>query len=77
MRYPIDTLTSNAIDTLSVNPITGTVRVRFLRYPTERPYTFKVSRSEILSLIWDSNRSLGQWVNRHCLAKSTTLRPLY
>jgi hypothetical protein len=66
MRYPISTADSSAIDTLSVNPVTGTVRVRFQRYWTERPYTFKVDRSAILSLIWDSNRSLGQWVNRHC-----------
>ena len=68
MRYPINTLDSNAIDTLSVNPITGTVRVRFLNYPTERPYVMKASRREILSLMWDSDRSLGQWVNWHCYA---------
>lgn len=73
MRYPIDTLNSDAIDTLSVNPITGTVRVRFQRYYTRRPYTLKASRRAILSLIWDSNRSLGQWVNRHCLQSHVTL----
>lgn len=66
MRYPISTLNSDAIETLSVNPVTGTVRVRFQRYYTRRPYTFKVSRSAILSLIWNSDQSLGQWVNRHC-----------
>lgn len=66
MRYPINTLNSSAIDTLTVNPITGTVRVRFQSYWTRRPYAFKVDRAAILSLIWDSNRSLGQWVNRHC-----------
>lgn len=66
MRYPINTAYSDAIDTLTVNPVTGTVLVRFERYYTRRPYTFKVSRSEILSLIWDSNRSLGKWVNLHC-----------
>jgi hypothetical protein len=70
MRYPISTADSTAIDTLSVNPITGTIRVRFQRYWTERPYTFKVSRSAILSLIWDSNRSLGRWVNQHCRTAS-------
>jgi len=67
MRYPICTADSDAIETLSVNPITGTVRVRFQRYYTRQPYTFKVSRSAIASLIWNSDQSLGQWVNRHCL----------
>ena len=66
MRYPINTCDSNAIDTLSVNPITGTVRVRFQSYPTERPYKMQARRREILSLIWNSNRSMGQWVNWHC-----------
>ncbi len=66
MRYPISTLNSDAIETLSVNPVTGTARVRFQRYYTRRPYTFKVSRAAILSLIWDSNQSLGKWVNLHC-----------
>jgi hypothetical protein len=70
MRYPICTANSTAIDTLSVNPITRTVRVRFQSYWTRRPYVFKVSRAAILSLIWDSDRSLGQWVNWHCLAQN-------
>jgi hypothetical protein len=65
MLYPINTFGSDAIDTLSVNPITGTVRVRFQSYWTRRPYTFKASRRAILSLIWNSDLSLGQWVNRH------------
>jgi len=68
MRYPINTSDSNAIDTLTVNPITGTVRVRFLSYPTERPYKMRARRREILSLMWNSNRSIGQWVNWHCYA---------
>ena len=68
IRFPILTVGSDAIDTLSVNPITGTVRVRFQRYYTRKPYVLKASRREILSLIWNSDRSLGQWVNRHCLA---------
>jgi len=67
MRYPIDTSDSTAIDTLSVNPITGTVRVRFQRYYGVQ-YRMKASRREILALIWNSDRSLGQWVNCHCLA---------
>ena len=66
MGYPINTSSSTAIDTLTVNPITGTVKVRFQSYPTVRPYTYKASRREILALLWDSNRSLGRWVNWHC-----------
>ena len=68
MRYPINTLDSSSIDTLTVNPITGTVRVRFQSYPTDRPYVMKASRRAILSLLWNSDRSLGQWVNCHCFA---------
>ena len=64
---PIDTDLSDAIDTLTVNPITGQVAVRFRSYWTRRPYVFKVSRRAALALAWDSDRSLGQWVNRHCL----------
>lgn len=65
MGYPISTYDSDAIDTLSVNPVTGTVRVRFNKYYGVQ-YRFKAPRSAILSLIWDSNRSLGKWVNQHC-----------
>ena len=65
--FPILTADSNAIDTLSVNPITGQAAVRFRSYWTRRPYVFKVSRRAALALAWDSDRSLGQWVNRHCL----------
>ena len=67
MRFPICTLDSDAIETLSVNPITGTVRVRFQRGGRGQ-YRMKASRREILSLMWNSDRSLGQWVNWHCLA---------
>ena len=66
MGYPINTSNSTAIDTLTVNPITGTVRVRFQSYPTVYPYRLKASRREILSLMMNSNRSIGQWVNWHC-----------
>jgi len=63
---PITTHGSAAIDTLTVNPITGQVAVRFQSYPTRRPYVFKVSRRAALALTLNSDRSLGQWVNRHC-----------
>ncbi len=43
MRYPINTSNSDAIDTLSVNPVTGTVRVRFLNTPC-RQYHLQASR---------------------------------
>ena len=67
---PIDTIGSNAIDTLTVNPITGKVAVRFQRYWTRQPYVFKVSRRAALALTLNSDVSLGQWVNRHCLPNS-------
>jgi hypothetical protein len=71
--FPIDTVDSTAIDTLTVNPITGKVAVRFQRYPTRTPYIFKVSRRAALALTLNSDRSLGQWVNRHCLQSHRTL----
>jgi hypothetical protein len=67
MRFPINTSNSEAIDTLIANPITGSVRVRFHKTPA-RLYRLEASRSEILSLLWNSDRSLGQWVNQHCYA---------
>jgi len=67
MRFPINTYGSSAIDEMTVNPITGSVRVRFMRYASP-VYRFKASRREILALMWNSDRSLGQWVNWHCLA---------
>ena len=67
---PIDTIGSNAIDTLTANPITGKVAVRFQRYWTRQPYVFKVSRRDALALTLNSDVSLGQWVNRHCLPNS-------
>ncbi len=67
MRYPISTADSTAIDTLSVNPITGSVRVRFHKTPA-RLYRLRASRLEILLLLLDSDLSLGRWVNLHCYA---------
>ena len=64
---PITTHGSSAIDTLTINPITGRAAVRFQSYPTRTPYIYKVSRSAALALSLNSNQSLGQWVNRHCL----------
>jgi hypothetical protein len=64
--FPILTADSNAIDTLTVNPITGKAEVRFRSY-WGATYVFKVSRRAALALTLNSDRSLGQWVNRHCL----------
>ena len=64
---PITTHGSSAIDTLTINPITGRAAVRFQSYPTRTPYIYKVSRSAALALSLNSDQSLGQWVNRHCL----------
>jgi hypothetical protein len=67
MRFPINTVNSTAIDTLSANPITGSVRVRFHKTPA-RQYRLQASRLEILLLLLDSDLSLGRWVNLHCYA---------
>ena len=64
---PITTHGSSAIDTLTINPITGRAAVRFRSYWTRAPYIYKVSRSAALALSLNSDQSLGQWVNRHCL----------
>ena len=64
---PITTHGSTAIDTLTVNPITGRVAVRFLSHRTRRPYIFKVSRRAALALTLNTDVSLGKWVNLHCL----------
>jgi hypothetical protein len=64
---PITTHGSTAIDTLTVDPITGRVAVRFLSHWTRRPYIFKVSRRAALALTLNSDVSLGKWVNLHCL----------
>jgi len=69
MRYPINCKASTSVWTLRLNPITGTARVRWFSTPlTEYKHTY-VSRRAILSLLWDSEGvSIGQWINRHCLA---------
>ena len=65
MRFPITTYGSSAIDTMSVNPITGSVRVRFLKGPANVEYRFLAPRRAIMSLLWNSDCSLGEWVNEH------------
>jgi hypothetical protein len=71
--YPITTHGSTAIEELTVNPITGQVQVKFLwggRYTYEG-----ISRRAILDLMANTDCSLGQWVNRHCLQRHITLTP--
>jgi hypothetical protein len=73
--YPIATYGSSCIDTLTVNPITGQVQVEFIwsgRYVYDG-----VSRRAILALMANSDCSLGQWVNRHCIHRNTILNPVY
>jgi hypothetical protein len=58
---------SSAIHRLTVNPITGTARVQFTS--SRKVYRFEgVSRRAMLSALVIRPLSLGQWVNRHCLA---------
>lgn len=64
----INTLGSDAINRMTVDPLKGSVRVRFCG--GTKFYRFDgVSRRAILSLLVWQDRSLGQWVNRHCLAR--------
>lgn len=64
----INTIGSDAINRMTVDPLKGTARVRF--HGGTKFYRFEnVSRRQILSLILWQDRSLGQWVNCHCLAR--------
>jgi hypothetical protein len=62
--YPISTYGSTAIETMTVNPFTGSVKVRFVNTP-DIQYRFLTSRRAILSLMIKDTDSLGQWVNCH------------
>ena len=71
--FPITTHGSTAIEILTVNPATAQVEVKFLwggRYVYNG-----ISRRAILSLMANSDCSLGQWVNRYCLQRNITLTP--
>jgi hypothetical protein len=71
MRFPIRR-NSTAIHRLTVNPITGTARVQFTS--SSKVYRFEgVSRRACLAAAWHSPKSLGQWVNWHCLQSHVTL----
>jgi hypothetical protein len=68
----INTIGSDAINRMTVDPLQGDVRVRF--HGGTKFYRFEnVSRRQILSLILWQDRSLGQWVNRHCLQRHQTV----
>jgi hypothetical protein len=70
MRFPIRR-NSTAVHRLTVNPITGSARVQFTS--STKTYRFThVSRLAILAAAWHSPRSLGQWVNWHCLQDHQT-----
>jgi hypothetical protein len=66
----INTIGSDAINRMTVDPLTASVRVRF--QGGTKFYRFDgISRRAILSLLLWQDRSLGQWVNRHCLQRHT------
>ena len=68
----INTIGSDAINRMTVDPITASVRVRF--WGGAKFYRFDgISRRAILSLMIHQDRSLGQWVNRHCLQRHQTV----
>ena len=67
--FKINTIGSEAVNKITVDPLKGDVRVRF--HGGTKFYRFEnVSRRAILSLMVWQDRSLGQWVNRHCLHRS-------
>ena len=54
---------SDAVDVMFANPVTGTVEILF---QTGHAYKFKnVSRRAIVNLILNPNMSLGFWVNEN------------
>ena len=54
---------SDAVDVMFANPVTGTVEILFM---TGHAYKFKnVSRRAIVNLILNPNMSLGFWVNEN------------
>jgi len=64
---PIDSKYSSAARKVTGNPFTGTVRVTFTSGPKVYRFT-GVSRRAILGAAILPPMSVGQWVNRHCLA---------
>ena len=62
------TLGSTAISRMTADPITGTVRVRF-RGGTKFYRYENVSRRAIATMLVRPPLSMGQWVNRHCIAR--------
>jgi hypothetical protein len=72
MRFPINCNDSTSVWAMTANPITGSVRVRWFSNPTVQ-YKHTASRRAILSLLWHSKGSKGQWVNRHCLQRHQTV----
>ena len=80
MRLPINCYSSQSVWTLEVNPLTGTVAVRWFNTPLKE-YTMKASRRAILALLVSGDRSLGQWVNHNCLQRHDRVkldwRPLF
>ena len=64
---PVSCLSSRSVWTLKVNPFTGTAKVRWFNGPLTE-YRYKCSKRAILALLIAHDRSLGQWINWHCVA---------
>ena len=60
----IDCNASTSVWTLKVNPLTGSVAVRWFKGCLTE-YTFKARKRDILALLIAGDRSIGQWVNYH------------
>ena len=58
--------TSTAVEKILVNPVQGTVTLRFKSNGYEYKYS-NVSRAKILNLLINDNMSLGFWVNNNLL----------
>ena len=62
MRFPITLTESTSVDSMTVNPLTGTIRVLWFNSDTTYRYE-NVSRRSILAFLLAGDRSVGQWVN--------------
>ena len=70
--FRINTIGSDAVNKITADPIRGSVRVRFRG--GSKVYRFEgISRRAIMGLMLHQDRSLGQWVNRHCLQRHTVI----
>ena len=64
--------TSTCVEAITVNPVAGTVKVRFASNGYEYKYS-NVSRAKIVNLLLQDNISLGFWV-QELINNSKTVR---